>query len=518
MPRFFNTTGPCNPRDHYMLPPGSRLPNVRLLVDRKQYFVLHAPRQVGKTTAMRAFADELRADGLVAVHATLEASQGATEVAEAEPRWISAIHRDASAALPPADRPPPAAAASDAAVGTRLGAWLASWCDSVAPRPVVLLLDEADTVSGPAMVNLLRQLRAGFHTRPEHFPASIALIGMRDLFDYLTVAKDGTPVNPGSPFNIKANSVTMRNFTAGEVAELYAQHTHDTGQAFSPEASARAWDWTAGQPFLVNKLGLICMDELCPDRAVTVTAAHVDAAKERLVLSRTTHLHALGERLKEPRVARIVEAMLLGDAEIDYAHDDFRYVVDLGLVVKGPGGAEPANRMYRDALVRDVGYNRQANTPAPWWPWRKPDGRLDFPALVDAFRQHWRENSDIIVAHMPQFPEAVCHIAFMSFVHRVVNGGGTVEREFAAGRGAIDVVVSYAGERFVTEVKRVRPRDSLATIKASGVAQLGRYLDTLGMGEGWLLVVNQHPGVSWEERLWQQDLESDGKRLHLVGV
>ena len=518
MKRFFNTTGPCNPVRHYMLPPSRRLPDVYTMVERDYYFVLHAARQVGKTTAMRAFAAELRQAGFVAAHATLETSQLATEVEVAEPRWLGAIVGDASAVLPPGDQPPPPSSVDGVAVGRRLQELLRAWCAAVAPRRVVLLLDEADTVTGPAMVNLLRQLRSGFNLRPEHFPASIALIGMRDLRDYLTEAKDGVAVNPGSPFNIKAASITMRNFNAEEVVELVAQHTADTGQVFSPDASARIWWWTAGQPFLVNKLALICMDELCPDRTVTVTAAHIDEAKERLVLSRTTHLDALAQRLREPRVARIVEAVLLGDEEVDYSHDDFTYVTDLGLILRGPGGAEAANPMYREVLVREIGYNRQANTPAPWWPWQRSDGGLDYPALVQAFREYWRENADVITEHLPQYPEAVAHIAFMAFLQRVINGGGWIEREFAAGRGAVDLCTHYAGERFVTELKRIRSRDNPETVRARGIAQLIRYLDSLGLPEGWLLLIDQRPGRSWDERMWTEELTVDGRLLHLVGV
>jgi hypothetical protein len=483
------------------------------LVERKQYFVLHAPRQVGKTTGMLALATELRAAGYAALWASLEAGQGMTEIADAEPVWIGSLLRRAQQQLGLALVPP------SAAPGQQLSATLSLLAASVAPRSLVLLLDEADTASGDALVSLLRQLRDGFVSRaPGVFPTSVALIGMRDLLDYLTRSKDGVPVNPGSPFNIKAASITMRNFNAAEVAELLAQHSSDTGQVFLPESAERLYWWTAGQPFLVNAIAAICMDELCPDRSIAVTAAHVDEAKERLVLARTTHLHALGERLKEARVAPIVEAVILGDERVDYASDDFRYTTDLGLLVVGPDGAAPANRMYQEILVREIGYNQQANMKSPWWPWRRPDGRLDFPALVEAFRQHWRENADVIAEHLPEYPEAVCHIAYMSFLHRVVNGGGTIDREFAAGRGAVDVVVSYAGERFVTEIKRVRARDSLATIKQRGIEQLGRYLDTLGMSEGWLLVVDQRPGLSWEERLWTEEVDREGKRLHLVGV
>ncbi len=52
MARFFNTSGPCRPELNYMLPPLRRVPTVRGLIEQQKYFVLHAPRQAGKTTAL----------------------------------------------------------------------------------------------------------------------------------------------------------------------------------------------------------------------------------------------------------------------------------------------------------------------------------------------------------------------------------------------------------------------------------------------------------------------------------
>lgn len=68
-----------------------------------------------------------------------------------------------------------------------------------------------------------------------------------------------------SPFNIKDASLTLRNFTADEVRELYAQHAADTGQQFTREATDRAYELTEGQPWLVNALAREAVDELVPD-------------------------------------------------------------------------------------------------------------------------------------------------------------------------------------------------------------------------------------------------------------
>jgi hypothetical protein len=518
MPRYFNTTGPCRAELHYMLPPEERLPALLPLVEQELYFVIHAARQTGKTTAAQAFAARLRGLGYVAVHATLETSQGADSVEEAEPRWMSSIQLAAGLALPPEQQPPPYARTLSEPPGERLRRWLSAWSAAVAPSSVVLLLDEADVLRGPALISLLRQLRAGFMTRGVgRFPVSIGLIGMRDLRDYLAEARDGSPANSGSPFNIKAESLTLRDFAEAEVAQLYGQHTADTGQVFLPEAVERAFYWTQGQPFLVNALAREAVMRLVTDPAQPVRASHIDASKERLILSRTTHLDNLVQRLREPRVARIVQAALTGDITIDYSDDDFQYVVDLGLIRRGPGGAEAANPLYREVLARQIAYNVQENIPRPEWRWRTADGRLDFPALVDAFLAWWRENADALVEDIPHYPEAVPHIAFMAFLQRVVNGGGTIQREYAAGRRALDLLVSYGPDRFVVEIKRVRERDSLERVRESAVQQTVQYLDLVGEKEAWVLIFDQRPGLGWEERLWAETREVEGRRLGLRG-
>ena len=63
MTKWFNTAGPCQPEVHYTLPCTQRLPQLKRLIDQRSYFVIHAPRQTGKTTAMLTLAQELTASG-----------------------------------------------------------------------------------------------------------------------------------------------------------------------------------------------------------------------------------------------------------------------------------------------------------------------------------------------------------------------------------------------------------------------------------------------------------------------
>jgi hypothetical protein len=149
-----------------------------------------------------------------------------------------------------------------------------------------------------------------------------------------------------------------------------------------------------------------------------------------------------------------------------------------------------------------------------------PDGRLDVPALMAAFLAWWRNNAAIIAPKGPLgYREAIAHLTFGAFLARVVNGGGTIQREYAAGRRAVDVVIDYRGERHVFELKRVPPKHrSLETVRAEGIAQLGRYLDTLDVAEGWLVVFYQRAKRSWDERLWAEEHVVGGRVLHVRGA
>ena len=154
-----------------------------------------------------------------------------------------------------------------------------------------------------------------------------------------------------SPFNIKDESLTLRNFTRDEVGELYAQHTAETGQLFLPEAADRAFDLTCGQPWLVNALARRLVQDLVTDRAQSLTAADVTRAKELLIQRQDTHLDSLSERLREPRVRQVVEPMLAGWVTGDLPPDDVRYVCDLGLL-------RPSRTQGRQRLYTDVDLNR----------------------------------------------------------------------------------------------------------------------------------------------------------------
>ena len=502
----FNTAGPCIEGMHYMLPPLERLPEAPELVDEGAYFVVHAPRQTGKTTALRGLARKLLDEGRYAA-LTFSCEAGAVfpdAIGDAEAVVLDEIRLEANA-LPESLRPPPWPAASK---GQRLRAALAAWA-AACPRPLVLLIDEIDALRGPALESVLRQLRAGFPSRPSAFPWSVALCGLRDVREYRAAAgADSLRLGTSSPFNVKTESLRLGLFTKVEVRALLSQHTEETGQAFEDAAVERACELTGGQPWLVNALARETVQKLAKAPA-TVTTAHMDAAKESLILARQTHLDSLVARLHEPRVRRVLEPLLSGElgAPGDSYDDDLLFVRDLGLVSLG-NPPDIANPIYREIVVRVLSGFAEANIVLPSRRWVGPEGRLDLRTLLSAFADWWREQGEAIAPKMP-YHEVAAQLVLSAWLQRVVNGGGFIDREYGVGMRRIDVLVRWplAGEpggwqREALELK-VR-RDGAADPTPEGLGQIEGYLSSLGLTHGWLVVFDRRsnaPPVAERTRL-----------------
>ena len=523
MEKCFNIAGPCFPDEHYMLPALERLPGIVRIVEQRSYFVLHAARQSGKTTVLKALVRELNEQGKMnALYFTVESVQRFTDPRDGIPKIVESMRnsvlrhplfrdlvRDPDLELP-ALRPP--------SPGLDVKAFL-SLLSETSGKPLAVFFDEVDCLSDDTLVTFLRQLRDGYVTRDmAPFPASIALVGMRDIRDYKArIRPDGQTLGDASPFNIITEDLTLGNFNEADVARLYAQHNEATGQKFEPGAVALAWELTRGQPWLVNAIARECVMKIHDCRYdELVTADDVVKAKETIIRARGTHVDSLMERLKEPRVRRVVEPVILGkDAFFSEFDDDYRYVLDLGLLRENEYHAlVPGNPMYGEIMVRYLSEAEQKrfynDYRAPFW--LKPDGSLDMPALMAEFQRFWRENSGAD-REVYGYNEATPHLVMRGYLQRVVNGGGRIVREMALGSKRLDLCVEFGKFRYAVELKMKRNYS-----REKSLAQFADYLDHLGLPEGWMPVFDEDKAKSWSDRLFLRDEVFGGKTIHVVGL
>ncbi len=516
MNKFFNNAGPSVLGKHYVIDPLQRIDidAIETLIAQERYFVLHAPRQTGKTTCLLAFMHYLNQRGhYQALYANIEAAQavrhdvtrGINTIVSVIARAARLYLRDEALLLWVREQ------SSKIHANDLLTTVLEHWTIQ-ADKPTVLMLDEVDALVGDTLISLLRQIRAGYAQRPDAFPQTIILCGVRDVRDYRIQTQHQEIITGGSAFNIKAESLRLGNFSEAEVLALWQQHTEASGQTFATEIFPELWQDTRGQPWLVNALGyeLTWRMKHLRDPEVPITLQDYWQARENLIQSRTTHLDQLTDKLKEPRVHGVIAALLSGEVGNEtLAIDDVQYVTDLGLIESSPQ-LRLSNRIYQEVIPRELTWTRQI-TIAHEQAWYLTEQRcINMPKLLTAFQQFFRENADAWIERF-DYKEAGPQLLLQAFLQRIINGGGRISREYGLGRKRTDLFIEwpvseadgYYGEvqRIVLELKILYK--SLETTVQEGLVQTADYANQCGADEAHLLIFDRRPQVSWEEKIWQ---------------
>ncbi len=519
MKKYFNIAGPCNPDEHYMILSESRCKGIQYLIEQKQYFVIHAARQSGKTTLLLELVKKLNDEGRYhALYCSLESLQGTDNPKEGIPEII----RELRNGIEFSGDYPHISFAENADFDNFTGVLkvsLTRFCKSL-KKPLVILFDEIDCLSNGTLIAFLRQLRSGYVSRSAiPFVHSVGLIGMRNIRDYKgKIREERETLGSASPFNIVTKVMTLRDFTKEEVSSLYAQHTEVTGQVFSPEVIGGVYHQTQGQPWLVNAVVREIVTEILEsDYSKSVTPEHVRQAVETIIQRRDTHIDSLLERLKEERIRRVVEPVLIGEEKgFDFTDDDYMYVLDLGLMKNIKGILKPSNPIYAEVIIRKLSSESQMSMDSSGFPPEAPayleNGILNMKKLLTDFQQFWRDNSEIWQERF-LYKEAAPHLILTAFLQRVINSGGRTDRELATGRKRLDLCIHYQNRRYPIEIKiRQGPKTY-----DEGKKQLSDYMDTLGCDKGWLVVFDRRKKRSWKSKLFWKTGKTDNKEIYIVG-
>ncbi|GHV33841.1 hypothetical protein FACS1894187_03210 [Synergistales bacterium] len=542
--KFFNTAGPGKEDMNYMIDPLRRIDydEISSLIDQQRYFVLHAPRQTGKTTSLLAMAKRINEDGrYYCVYINVEPAQTArNDVEEAMKAILSLFAGMAESHLG-------ISFLSDAvpSIINNVGAHLAlskmleNVCGAI-DRPLVLMIDEIDSLIGDTLVSVLRQLRGGYANRPAKFPISVILCGIRDVRDYRIHMGNGDIITGGSCFNIKAESLRLGDFSQDEIRELYEQHTAETGQIFDKDIYPKVWNLTHGQPWLVNALALQATWKMREnrDRSRNITLDMIEEAANELILERATHLDQLADKLREERVRRVIAPMLYGktwDGSYDNISDDIQYVIDLGLIRKesydNGRAVVISNDIYKEVIPRELTSVTQDNLAATqeqtWY--IAPNGSLDISKLLKAFQQFFRENSESWLERF-DYKEAGFQLLLQAFLQRIVNGGGMIDREYALGRGRVDLFVRWRypkdsdintrkEQRVVVELKTIRVKTyNPDKVLPDGLEQTMRYAKQSNADEAHLVICDERPDKTWDEKIYERVEEYNGRSIKVWGV
>ena len=152
MQRYFNTTGFCRPEWHYMVDPTRGLANdIYALIEKSQYFLLHAPRQSGKTTLLHAITRRINSEGkYIAVTFSMEnAGYRSITVEKAMRSAINSLYATAQIFLKESEMPP--VIGNYQPTDSLLFTYLRDWSQHQT-KPIVLFIDEIDSIFDDKMV------------------------------------------------------------------------------------------------------------------------------------------------------------------------------------------------------------------------------------------------------------------------------------------------------------------------------------------------------------------------------
>ncbi|HOD53973.1 MAG TPA: AAA-like domain-containing protein [Candidatus Cloacimonadota bacterium] len=527
--KFFNTAGPVNRPQHYKVDPLHRwnLDEVLSLIQEEKYFILHAPRQTGKTSSLLALQEYLNNEGkYLAVYANVEAGQASrNDIKSAMKAIITEIANRLAFLMKDNnifDALLEVFSKTEAENGLNS---VISYICSHYNKPVVLFIDEIDALVGDTLISVLRQLRAGYDKRPVAFPSTIILCGVRDIKDYRIQTSGQDIITGGSAFNIKAKSLRLGNFSKEDVINLYTQHTSETGQKFEEACFDLVMSYTDGQPWLVNALAYEVTSEIRENRnrSITITPQMLEIAKERLILSRQTHLDQLADKLKEDRVRRLILPMIMGE-EFEYNQDDANYCSDLGLIKKTGNSFQIANAIYKEIIPRELTEVSQENFLARYRPdWVNADGSINTNTLLTLFKDFWNDNSGIWASHIAGYQEAAPQLITQAFLQRVANGNGFINREYGVSRKRTDLMLKWSYslnnqihyQKVVMELKVINERYSFEKVRQEALIQTAEYARICGSDEAHILIFDRNNTQKWSATEPNELTEYDGVKLEI---
>lgn len=501
MGKIFNISADCKPKLHYMVNIDDRLMEIRAMADRGDYFVINRARQYGKTTTLRALSRYLKRDYLTVsmdfqrIGASKFKNENTFSLTFAR-MFLQSVEED-----PDSPKGIMGALKQSMQDEKEKGAFelfelfghLSNFCGA-ASKPVVLMIDEVDYASDhPVFLDFLAQLRAYYIDR-DITPTfqSVILAGVYDIKNMKSKIHPKKEHKGNSPWNIAVDFLVDMSFSQKDIAGMLTEYEqdHQTGMHVD-QIAAWIYAYTSGYPFLVSYLCKM-MDERIAGKDVWTKKGVLEAVRMMLA-QQNTLFESLIHKLEEyPELREMLRELLFRGKEINYVVGvhSIEMALMLGFVKKRDYQIVPANRIFETLL-----YNWFLASPIV----RKEriydvalqdrnqfvrNGRLDMELVLEKFVQHFDE---LYGDRQQEFLEADGRRYFLLYLRPIINGAGNYYIESQTrNMERTDLIVDYAGEQFVIEMKIWRGN----SYHERGEKQLAEYLEYYHLKKGYMLSFN----------------------------
>jgi hypothetical protein len=348
-------------------------------------------------------------------------------------------------------------------------------------KKIVIFIDEFDGIPLSELGNFLTSLRGLYQKYKKVKPKalySVGLIGIRNITKLV--------VGGVSPFNI-ADRVTLSPFSLENVSRLYGQYSEETNQPFTKEAVKKIHEQTAGQPWLVNRLGAILTLDIRPGTIEPIDEHDVEKAVQILLKERNDHFDNLYEKAK-PYKETFVE-IVFDHVEYNQYDEEQSWLEQYGLIKNSDGYAVVANKIYKAIHVKAFFKEAKAYDDLSLQTYELPGNRLDMNRILLNFGRYISQIGVKAFYSEKKPYEKTGQFLLTAWLYQFVKSSdGDVRDEVLSGLGRMDVMLTYRGRKYIIETK-VNRHDDISGIIEEGILQLsGKYLATEDTAEGYLVV------------------------------
>ncbi|MDL2124593.1 MAG: AAA-like domain-containing protein, partial [Deltaproteobacteria bacterium] len=347
-------------------------------------------------------------------------------------------------------------------------------------KKIVIFIDEFDGIPIDELENFLttlRELYQRYKKRTDKALYSVGLVGIRNIAKLI--------VGGVSPFNI-ADQVKLPPFTLKNVRDLYAQYTKETNQPFTEDAVKKVFDETAGQPWLVNRIGTILTINIKPETTAHITEEDVEKAIDILLYEENSHFDNITEKAKQYKETFI--EIVFNGVEYIPGDEEQSLLLTHGLIKAEGKNIKVSNPIYKKRFTKTFFRESGAIIDVSVKGYFRPDGLLNMEAILSDFEEYIMQIG-VNAFYKSQKPyEKTGQFLLSAWLYQFVEGGkGELRLETPTGLGRIDILLIYQGHKYIIETKI--NRSSLDKTVEKAIDQLcGKYLLTERANEGYVVV------------------------------
>jgi len=487
--------------------------DIKTMVDMGRYFSIFAPRQSGKTTFFKGFSSKLEKDpAYVSIFLSFQAYKNVDRQ-----RFYQLIQKEVYNQL--INRLNAVNCSKRDAVKVCLDSHNLTDHISLSElfeelnriiefKKIVIFIDEFDGIPINELENFLttlRELYQKYKERTDKALYSVGLVGIRNITKLI--------VGGVSPFNI-ADQVKLPPFTLKNVRDLYAQYTEETNQVFTEESVKKVFDETAGQPWLVNRLGTILTVDIKPQTTDPITAEDVEKAVEILLYEENSHFDNISEKAKQYKETFI--NIVFDGVEYIPGDEEQSLLLTHGLIKAEGKNIRVSNPVYKKRFTKTFFRESGAIVDVSVRGYFRPDGLLNMEAILSDFEEYIMQIG-VNAFYASQKPyEKTGQFLLTAWLYQFVEQGkGELSFEVSTGLGRIDILLIYQGRKYIVETKI--NRSSFERTAGKAIDQLcSKYLLTERANEGYVVIFD--PKTTVGELCTPQERLVQGKKILIFNI